>query len=54
MLHTVYYPREIIAERVQYTPAVHAQIARCRGAHNGLGLAYQMGFLRLTGRFPAQ
>jgi hypothetical protein len=25
-----------------------------RGAHNRLGLAYQMGFLRLTGRFPAQ
>src|SRR6266571_1159906 len=54
MLHTVYYPREIITERVMFTPADHAQIARCRGSHNRLGLAYQMGFLRLTGRFPAQ
>jgi Domain of unknown function (DUF4158) len=54
MLHTVYYPREIIAERVRFTPADYAPIARCRGAHNRLGLAYQMGFLQLTGRFPAQ
>jgi hypothetical protein len=51
MLQTGYYPREIIADRVQFTPADHTQIARCRGAHNRLGLAYQMGFLRLTGPF---
>jgi hypothetical protein len=31
MLQTVYYPREIIAERVQFTPADHAQIARSWG-----------------------
>jgi hypothetical protein len=48
------YPRELIAERVVFTPADHAQIALCRGAHNRLGLAYQMAFLRLTGRFPSQ
>lgn len=35
-------------------PADQAQIAPCRGAHNRLGFAYQLGFLRLTGRFPAQ
>jgi TnpA family transposase len=52
MLHTVHYPREIIAARVQFTPADHTQIARCRGDHNRLGFAYQMGFVRLTGRFP--
>ena len=54
MLDTIPYPRELIAERVVFTPADHAQIALCRGAHNRLGLAYQMAFLRLTGRFPNQ
>ena len=50
----VHYPRELIAERVVLTPADHAQIAACRGPHNRLGFAYQLGFLHLTGRFPAQ
>src|SRR5256884_143219 len=54
MEDTLLYPRELIAERVVFTPADHAQIALCRGAHNRLGLAYQMAFLRLTGRFPSQ
>src|SRR2546427_115339 len=54
MEDTLFYPRELIAERVVFTPADHAQIALCRGAHNRLGLAYQMAFLRLTGRFPSQ
>ena len=51
---TLLYPRELIAARVVFTPADHAQIALCRGAHNRLGFAYQMAFLRLTGRFPNQ
>jgi hypothetical protein len=54
MEDTLFYPRELIAERVVFTPADHAQIALCRGAHNRLGFAYQMAFLRLTGRFPHQ
>jgi hypothetical protein len=54
MLHLLHYPRELIAERVVFTPADRAQIAACRGTHNRLGLAYQLGFLHLTGRFPAQ
>src|SRR5437870_9114036 len=54
MEDTLLYPRELIAERVVFTPADHAQIALCRGAHNRLGFAYQMAFLRLTGRFPNQ
>src|SRR5262249_50389621 len=41
-------------DRVRFTPTDQAQIAHCRGAHNRLGFAYQLGFLRLTGRFPAQ
>src|SRR5439155_5552129 len=54
MEDTLLYPRELIAERVVFTPADHAQIALCRGAHNRLGFAYPMAFLRLTGRFPNQ
>ena len=54
MEDTLLYPRELIAERIVFTPADHAQIALCRGDHNRLGLAYQMAFLRLTGRFPSQ
>jgi TnpA family transposase len=54
MLQAVHYPRELITDRVRFTPADQAQIAHCRGAHNRLGFAYQLGFLRLTGRFPAQ
>jgi hypothetical protein len=54
MLHAVHYPRELIADRICFTLADHAQTAHCRGAHNRLGLASQLGFLRLTGRFPAQ
>lgn len=52
MLHTAHYPREIITERVVFTPEDHARIALCRGDYNRLGFAYQMGFLRLTGRLP--
>jgi hypothetical protein len=54
MLHAMHYPRELLTERVTFTLADYAQIARCRGASHRLGLAYQLGFLRLTGRFPAQ
>ena len=54
MLHALYYPRDLITERVRFTPADHTLIAHCRGIHNRLGFAYQMGFVRLTGRFPAQ
>ena len=54
MFHTVHYPREIMADRVVFTPADHDRIALCRGPHNRLGFAYQMGFMRLTGRLPSQ
>src|SRR5215475_7726643 len=54
MVDTLLYPRDLITERVVFTSADHAQIALCRGDHNRLGLAYQMAFLRLTGRFPSQ
>jgi hypothetical protein len=54
MEDTLRYPRELIAERVGFTPAAHAPIARCRGDHNRLGLAYPLALLRLTGRLPNQ
>ena len=54
MLQTLQYPTALLTDRVYFTPADHALFARCRGAHNRLGLAYQLGFLRLTGRFPHQ
>ena len=53
MLETIPSTRELIAERVVFTPA-DAQIAPVSGAHNRLGLAYQIAFLRLTCRFPSQ
>jgi hypothetical protein len=31
-----------------------AEVAKCRRAHNRLGFAYQVGFVRLFNRFPAQ
>lgn len=40
MVHTVHYPREIMVDRVVFTPADHDRIARCRGPHNRLGFAY--------------
>jgi hypothetical protein len=44
MLHLLHYPHELIAERLVFTPADHARIARCRGSHNRLGFAYQSVF----------
>jgi len=40
MRHLLHYPHELIAERVVFAPADQAPIARCRGTHNRLGLAY--------------
>ena len=54
MLHTVHYPHDLMVDRVHFTPADHHRITLCRGSHNRLGFAYQMGFMRLTGRLPAQ
>ena len=36
------------------TEADLAQVAQCRRDHNRLGFAYQVGFVRLFNRFPAQ
>ena len=36
------------------TEADSVEIAKCRRDHNRLGFAYQIGFVRLFSRFPAQ
>lgn len=54
MVDMLLSPRELIAARVVLTPADQVQIALCRGAHNRLGVAYQIAFVRLPGRFPNQ
>src|SRR4051795_12795270 len=36
------------------TVADRVEVARCRRDHNRLGFAYQVGFVRLFHRFPAQ
>jgi hypothetical protein len=45
-------PRHLLAERIHFSLEDQALIARCRRSYNRLGLAYQMAFLRLMGRFP--
>ena len=50
----IYYPRQQIVERASFTAQDRARIDRCYGDHRRLGFAYQMAFVRLTGRFPVQ
>lgn len=47
-------PKQRIAEHAALTPHDRARINQCRRNHNRLGFAYQMAFIRLTGRFPLQ
>lgn len=48
------FPRQQIAEEATFTVEDRLQVRQCRGSHNRLGFAYQIAFVRLTGRFPAQ
>jgi hypothetical protein len=48
------WPRKQMIEYATLTPEDKAQIAQCRGTHNRLGFAYQIAFVRLMNRFPAQ
>lgn len=54
VLSNLYYPRQQITERARFTAQDRARIHRCYGDHRRLGFAYQMAFVRLTGRFPSQ
>ena len=47
--------REFIAEKARLRPEDHLGLVRtARRSHNQLGLAYQIAFIRLTGRAPGQ
>src|SRR3954454_25248788 len=48
------FSRTQMIREASLTEAVRAEVARCRGDHNRLGFAYQVGFVRLFNRFPAQ
>ena len=48
------YSRGQLVREATLTEADLAEVARCRRDHNRLGFAYQIGFVRLFSRFPAQ
>lgn len=48
------FSRGQLIREASLTEADLAEIARCRGDHNRLGFAYQVGFVRLFHRFPTQ
>jgi len=48
------YSRGALFRQASLTQADEAEIAKCRGEHNRLGFAYQIGFTRLFNRFPNQ
>ncbi len=48
------YSRQQIAEQANFTLKDRDQIDQCRRNYNRLGFAYQMAFVRLTGRLPKQ
>ena len=45
---------EVLAARATFIEADRREIAMRRGAHNRLGFAYQVAFVRVLGRFPRQ
>ncbi len=48
------FSRGQMIREASLTEADRAEIAKCRRDHNRLGFAYQIGFVRLFHRFPAQ
>lgn len=48
------YSRKQLLEAASLTEEDLHAIHRCRGPHNQLGFSYQLGFVRLFNRFPAQ
>lgn len=52
MLHS--FSRGQMVREASLTEADLAEVAKCRRDHNRLGFAYQVGFVRLFSRFPAQ
>jgi TnpA family transposase len=48
------YSRKQLLEAASLTEEDLHAVRRCRGSHNWLGFSYQLGFVRLFNRFPAQ
>ena len=48
------FSRGQMVREATLTAADLAEVAKCRRDHNRLGFAYQIGFVRLFSRFPAQ
>ena len=48
------FSRGQMIREASLTEADLAEVAKCRRDHNRLGFAYQIGFVRLFNRFPAQ
>ena len=48
------YSREFIAEKARLRPEDLGLVRTARRSYNQLGLAYQIAFIRLTGRAPGQ
>src|SRR3954470_1272086 len=48
------FSRGQMVREATLTEADLAEVAKCRRDHNRLGFAYQVGFVRLFNRFPAQ
>jgi TnpA family transposase len=48
------YSRQQLIQETALTEEDMVQIRQCRRAHNQLGFAYQVGFVRLLNRFPLQ
>src|SRR3954447_16773844 len=48
------FSRGQMVREASLTEAALAEVDKCRRDHNRLGFAYQIGFVRLFGRFPAQ
>ena len=48
------FSRGQMIREASLTEADLAEVDKCRRDHNRLGFAYQIGFVRLFSRFPAQ
>src|SRR6202023_3491167 len=48
------FSRDQLKRAASLTEEDFVQLAKCRRPHNRLGFAYQVGFVRLFGRFPQQ
>jgi len=53
-MNNLHFTREQLASVAQLSDADITRINECRGAHNKLGFGYQLCYVRLFNRFPAQ